>query len=228
MSEEEKEPISLFHKETASEAATSLQEASLFQDTDTNISSQECSDETSTTQISTMPKDLSAIDEPPSQHEMTAFPYTKFAVKNRCFSQKWYNEFTRLEYSSTNNAVFCKACRHFPDPCADKSFICDGFKDWKHLRRSRIRHQASKSHSLSLCKYEAYKAARTQGTVLNQLFQGDQTFVEKNREHMKVVIDIVMFCGKQGIALRGHRVNEKALNKGSFLELFSLIAWPKA
>jgi len=65
---------------------------------------------------------------------------------------------------------------------------------------------------------------KTQGTVLNQLFRDDRTFVEKNREHVKVVIDIVMFCAKQGIALRGHRENEEALNSGNFLELFSLIA----
>lgn len=48
--------------------------------------------------------------------------------------------------------------------------------------------------------------------------------MEKICEHMKAVIDIVMFCAKQGIALRGHRENEEALNKGKFLELFSLIA----
>lgn len=144
------EPTSPFREDTTSEAAP---EASHFRDADTHVSSLECSAETSMTQISTIPNDLSAVDEPPTQTVMTAFPYTESARENRCFSAKRYDEVTWPEYSSTNNAVFCKACLHFPNPCTEKVFICDGFKDGKHLCRSCIRHQASKSHSLYLSTY---------------------------------------------------------------------------
>ncbi len=38
------------------------------------------------------------------------------------------------------------------------------------------------------------------------------SFVERNREHIKVVLDVVLFCAKQDIPLRGHRESEEALN----------------
>ncbi len=44
------------------------------------------------------------------------------------------------------------------------------------------------------------------------------SFVERNREHIKVVIDLILFYAKQDIPLRGHHENEEALNKGHFLE----------
>lgn len=40
---------------------------------------------------------------------------------------------------------------------------------------------------------------------------------------MKVVIDILPFCAKQGIALRGHKEDAESLNRGHFLDLFKLI-----
>ncbi len=50
------------------------------------------------------------------------------------------------------------------------------------------------------------------------------SFVERNREHIKVVLDVVLFCAKQDISLRGHRESEEALNRGNFLELFRLLS----
>ena len=51
----------------------------------------------------------------------------------------------------------------------------------------------------------------------------DYSFTERNREHLKVVLDIVLFCAKQDIPLRGHRETEDAVNKGNFLELFKFM-----
>lgn len=53
---------------------------------------------------------------------------------------------------------------------------------------------------------------------------GNITFVERNRQHVKVVLDIVMMCAKQDIPLRGHRETEETLNRGNFLEIFKLIS----
>lgn len=66
----------------------------------------------------------------------------------------------------------------------------------KHLR-----HASGKTHTGVLGKLNAFRESR--GTVLNPL-HGDM-FVQRNTEHLKVVLDIVMLCAKQDIALRGHR-----------------------
>lgn len=47
--------------------------------------------------------------------------------------------------------------------------------------------------------------------------------IERNWAHVKVVIDILLFCTKQGIAPHGHKEETESLNRGNFLELFKLI-----
>lgn len=50
------------------------------------------------------------------------------------------------------------------------------------------------------------------------------SFVERNQDHNKAVLDIVLFCAKQDIQLRGHRKSEEALNRGNFGELFRFLS----
>ncbi|KAJ8038234.1 Zinc finger MYM-type protein 1 [Holothuria leucospilota] len=63
------------------------------------------------------------------------------------------------------------------------------------------------------------------GTILDQI--NPETlhsyFVERNRGVLKTVLDLVLFCAKQDIPLRGHRENSESLNQGSFLELLKVI-----
>ncbi len=76
--------------------------------------------------------------------------------------------------------------------------------------------------SVNVDAYRESHMPNSRGTVLNQL-HGD-AFVQRNKEHLKVVLDIVMLCAKQDIALRGHRESGDALNKGNFLEIFKLLS----
>ena len=43
--------------------------------------------------------------------------------------------------------------------------------------------------------------------------------VDENREYVKNIVKTLIFLGRQGISLRGHRENEESLNRGNFLEL---------
>uniref|UniRef100_A0A3B3R0H2 DUF4371 domain-containing protein n=1 Tax=Paramormyrops kingsleyae TaxID=1676925 RepID=A0A3B3R0H2_9TELE len=116
--------------------------------------------------------------------------------------------------------------KHFPSG-ADSPFAREGFVDWKHLRQACEKHQMNKPHSISLDKFQGYRANQTagRGNVLNQMNRDamDYSFIERNQDHLKVVLDIVLFCAKQDIPLRGHRENEDALNKGNFIELFKFM-----
>ena len=42
--------------------------------------------------------------------------------------------------------------------------------------------------------------------------------VDENRQYLKNIVETLVFIGRQGISLRGHRENEESLNKGNFLE----------
>ena len=58
---------------------------------------------------------------------------------------------------------------------------------------------------------------------MNQLNRDsvNAAYVERNREHIKVVLDCVLFCAKQDLPMRGHRTDGG--NKGNFLELLELL-----
>uniref|UniRef100_A0A8C1TUJ4 HAT C-terminal dimerisation domain-containing protein n=1 Tax=Cyprinus carpio TaxID=7962 RepID=A0A8C1TUJ4_CYPCA len=110
---------------------------------------------------------------------------------------------------------------------ADSPFVREGLVDWKHLRKACEKHQMCKPHSVSLDKFQGYRANQTAGreNVLNQMNRDAiyYSFIERNRDHLKVVLDIVLFCAKQDTPLHGHRENEDALNKGNYIELFKFM-----
>uniref|UniRef100_A0A3B4VA62 TTF-type domain-containing protein n=1 Tax=Seriola dumerili TaxID=41447 RepID=A0A3B4VA62_SERDU len=175
--------------------------------------------------MSQAPQDLSSIDEPATQPNLSSFPSTDILGKARSFSAKWYSKFPWLEYSISRDAVFCNPCRHFPE-AAHERFI-NGFKDWKHFSEFCAKHKASRAHAAALGKMDGYKQSHQpgRGNVVNQLNNdASQSFIERNRQHLMVVIDLVLFCAKQEIPLRGHRENPDTLNKGNFLELLNLVS----
>ena len=47
--------------------------------------------------------------------------------------------------------------------------------------------------------------------------------IERNREHIKVILDVLITCAKQEIPLRGNRENDEAKNASNFLELYRLV-----
>lgn len=97
------------------------------------------------------------------------------------------------------------------------------------FRQASSKHENSKLHGLALRKLAAYRESHgpnRRRTVLNQMHGdvGSIAFTERNHQHVKVVLHIVLMCAKQDIPLREHREIEEALNRGNFLEIFKLIS----
>lgn len=119
---------------------------------------------------------------------------------------------------------FCKACRHFPrNDMQDRGGI-NGHRDWKHLRQACERHRSCKYHQSAAEKLNGYRDAQTSGSVISQLRGDTDSVVRRNREHIKVVLDVVLFCAKQNLSLRGHRETAEAINRGNVVELFNFVA----
>ena len=47
---------------------------------------------------------------------------------------------------------------------------------------------------------------------------------EQNRYYIKTSAEVILFCAKQEIALRGHDESDESENKGNFLELMDVIS----
>ncbi|XP_022169020.1 zinc finger MYM-type protein 5-like [Myzus persicae] len=61
------------------------------------------------------------------------FPLSKFGVQNRSFSESYYNKFEWVEYSVSEDAIFCYACRIFGTGSVEPSFTSIGFRNWKKV-----------------------------------------------------------------------------------------------
>ena len=48
--------------------------------------------------------------------------------------------------------------------------------------------------------------------------------ITKNRHNLKTILEVLLVCSQQEIALRGHDESMKSLNRGSFLEILKFIA----
>lgn len=47
--------------------------------------------------------------------------------------------------------------------------------------------------------------------------------MERNREHIKVILDVLITCAKQEVPLRGNRENDEVKNAGNSLEFYRLV-----
>lgn len=74
----------------------------------------------------------------PCQPHVKPFPKQKMGKLYRSFHSAFYNKYHWLEYSIEKNSVYCFYCRHFNKRGFDnttitdcRSFVVDGFRNWK-------------------------------------------------------------------------------------------------
>ncbi|XP_025192782.1 zinc finger MYM-type protein 1-like isoform X2 [Melanaphis sacchari] len=145
-------------------------------------------------------------------------------VNGRKFRIEWYVKYPWLEYSPSQNSVFCFYCRALPSASCDQAFITNGFKSWKKMNEYSTNHSKSFGHKESLTKYAGLKSAIKHGNVISKIDSNHKKVVKENREYIKCLLETLLYCAYQGIPIRGHRENEDSENMGNFLELMKLRA----
>ncbi len=168
---------------------------------------------------------LQKFDKP--MQPVITFPPTMFGKVSRSFQKRWYENFSWLEYSINLDAAFCYPCRVFinsPDPV----FTSMGFKDWKHATGQKgvlNGHSNSKSHTQAMGlgkEYEARMAADE--SIGRQLDRMGSKMVSGNRAYVLTIMEGILYCAQQGIALRGHDESQDSLNPGNFKCLITLLS----
>ncbi|XP_022168058.1 zinc finger MYM-type protein 1-like [Myzus persicae] len=141
----------------------------------------------------------------------------------RKFRSEWFISFPWLEYSPSKDSAYCFYCRAFPSNKSDITFISEGFRQWsKACFKSFPKHEQSVPHKESITKIAGYNEAKKSGSIINKVNTQYNQEVAENREYLKCVLETLLFCARQGIAIRGHRENEESQNKGNFQELLNL------
>ncbi|KAI6648802.1 Zinc finger MYM-type protein 1-like [Oopsacas minuta] len=165
--------------------------------------------------------DLSKNGEKPRQPSII-FPKNE---AGRHFSTHWYAQFSWIEYSKELDAIFCQPCRLFGGSTAEATFSTKGLCDWRKLGDKCRKHDSSVCHMAAVETQKVWAIHQIIGTVDKQLDPNfrNEKFIDDNRKHLMTVLDIITFCAKQDIPLRGDDESDQSLNKGNFLEILELL-----
>ena len=162
----------------------------------------------------------------PVRPMLRQFPKRMISGKLRSFSSQWYAPYPFIEYSIQTDAVYCYACQLFPPPRGhtEEVFTKTGFRDWKKIGERFQKHAQSEYHKHSMAIWAAYKQAKSQGSIAEQLDLQLSTVIRSNRNFLKTIAKVAILCARQNIALRGHDEQDTSTNKGNFLEILDVVA----
>ena len=156
------------------------------------------------------------------------FPTTHLANFKRSFNRRWLDEYPWMVYSELLHGAFCIACALFCKKRRNKGqFVNRPFTAW-HKRTEKCKeHELTQYHQESLQQAEIFTQAveHPTSTVSTLLDIKKAANVERNRTILKCVLEAVIYCGRQCIALRGdnEKLNESG-NPGNVLSLLRLMA----
>ena len=171
-----------------------------------------------------------AYSKPYVPEERFEFPYSTSGRQKQRFVQAWFRQFPWLTYSKSLDGGFCKVCVFFAsdDNCKGgrlSALVRKPYRSYHRALQDFKSHQCTEYHKIALTKAESFVSVmnKTITPVDEQLGLILSQTIANNRLVLKSIFDIIITCGRQNIALRGHResVNgdNELNNPGNFLEL---------
>lgn len=158
-----------------------------------------------------------------SQCHKFKFPSSCVHGMKRKLSYMYLVNYKWLRYSISNDSVCCAYCMLFGKEGAGNqtgtfSSRTQGFTDWSNIGRLAQHHDRSGAHFDALAKGDNFLrlASGAQRDICGQLSSQVQDTIERNRKILGAIIDVIVLCGQQNIALRGH--SEKNSNFLSLLQ----------
>lgn len=164
--------------------------------------------------------------------DSTSYPRTRSGSSGgfRQFQPAWVKQHPWLHYSRHCDGVFCRACVFFaPDKVGGQppgQFVSKPFSTWANRAQKVPAHGNLEYHLDSMTKMEEFLTRYIQPSeaVSTKLSKQAQENIQLNYQVIESLLKVVLLCGKQGLALRGHRddkidlTDENAVHVGNFLE----------
>ncbi|XP_057560668.1 zinc finger MYM-type protein 1 isoform X3 [Hippopotamus amphibius kiboko] len=151
----------------------------------------------------------------------------KVKGKSRSIKKSWCSNFQRLENSIKKDVVFCYSCQFFCQKkfsCGGESFAAQGISNWKKTLEKFRKHEKSEMHLKSLQFWREYQFC---GEAVNDSLSNHSKQIEGNKKYLKLIIENILFLGKQCLLLGGNDQSVSSVNKGNFLELLEIRAKDK-
>ena len=196
------------------------------------------------TQKLTGPSDISQnVDSGPVQPKIL-FPSHKISGLYRKFKSDKYEEFKWIEYSASNDAIYCYHCRHF-SKIESGPWKSIGFRSWnKMYGKNRtfnklLMHELSDGHAEAMAAYLSFTKIKSfessQPSVLSMLSDARAKEIRDNRHYLRTVCETLRITAQMKTAQRetGRYHRDEAVDKdslyygphcGNFLTILSAIA----
>ena len=163
-------------------------------------------------------------------------------IDGRQFKREWLKQFPWLCYSPSMDGGFCLACVLFghefakgskvkllrTDPVRSSPSAVSDFK--RHVEGKRKKKDHDKNRTLhkdtSARLYSVQEKMERNLEDVDEMLDRQLKFeVSENRKILRSIIDTIIFLGRQGLALRGHRddlqYHPEVRGVGNFIELLN-------
>lgn len=162
------------------------------------------------------------------------FPLVQFNKDSRrCCATMLSNNFV---YSQSTNSIYCLPCSLFVPINGGKKgvkdrhqlsqFVNQGCKDYKRMHEKQKCHNDTEYHKDAIFTSIGIKARfENPETSINVQIDKELKGRYNTYKHiLKRIAQVIHFCGKQGIALRGHTEDTPNTNPGNFIALLEMFA----
>ncbi len=167
----------------------------------------------------------------------TSYPRTRQCASGayRQFQPAWKQQHPWLHYSRHLDGVFCHACVFFaPEKAGGQAlgqFVTKPLKSWASKSQKVDAHAKVDYHMTAMAQmHEFLVRFQNPSEAINVVFNKEaQKRMEDNQKVVEALLKVIILCGRQGLALRGHRddhidwsedqEDHDAQNRGNFIEL---------
>lgn len=166
--------------------------------------------------------------------DSSSYPRTRSSesAPYRQFQPSWLKSYPWLHYSRHHDGAYCRACAVFVTENVGGQtpgqFVTKHFRSWKKTEKL-AEHAKREYHLVSVSKMSDFiNCYKNPSRAIDvQMQTATQKRMEENQKVIGSLFKVVLLCGKQGLALRGHRDDQikwdddalESNNEGNFIEL---------
>jgi len=135
-----------------------------------------------------------------------------YVKRNLKFQRRWLDQFEWLVYTSSGaGGAICKYCALFTTGGAGrgwqtlKSLVTEPFNKWKNAIEQFKKHSQCAYHKSALLMADQFMSiySNKSKSVVAQLDLKDSMEVELDRQRLIPIVETIIMCGRQELALRG-------------------------
>jgi hypothetical protein len=131
-------------------------------------------------------------------------------------------QFNFLVYSPSKEGLFCRYCTLF-GPCSEtggrgsqqlKGLVTKPFVRYHILIQYAKDHQATEYHKTAMARAQGFREMQAKSSdCAKQQNSSRKQQAEENRNNLIPIVKTIIFCGRQNLALRGHRDDGQLLSQ---------------